>query len=72
MQALLFDPEVSYISVACAAQRLGVSRQRVHQLMRGGGLTGIRSGHVYLVRARDVEKRLQDLKRKGFVQYNAR
>lgn len=61
MQTKLFDPETTYVSVACAAQRLGVTRQRIHQLLRAGRLTSIRSGHIHLVRARDVERRIRKL-----------
>ena len=63
MQRKLLDVEATYISVACAAQRLGVSRQRIHQLLYHGGLTGIRSGHVVLVRSRDVENRMRRLRK---------
>jgi excisionase family DNA binding protein len=65
MQMKMYEPEITYISVSDAAQRLGVTRQRVHQLLNSGGLTGLRTGHVHLVRRRDVENRLEKLKRQA-------
>jgi excisionase family DNA binding protein len=54
-------PEVAYVSIKEAAQLLGISRQRVQELIRDGKLPANRlaGSTVWLVREADVIKRLQ-------------
>lgn len=44
------------------ATLLGISRQRVGQLIQAGQLTARRAGRLWLVRAASVRKRLDKLK----------
>jgi excisionase family DNA binding protein len=43
-----------YISTADAAERLGVTRQRVLQLIDGGRLPARMFAHVYMIREADL------------------
>jgi hypothetical protein len=47
----------SYIAAADAARLLGVTRQRVHTLWKGGKLPGVRVGHRVFLEVRAVEAR---------------
>ncbi len=49
--------EGEYVSVGEAAKLLGISRQRVHQLIRKGRIRAIRVGNQYIIPVRDVERR---------------
>jgi len=48
-----------WVSVGYAAQALGISRQRVHQLIRDGSLDGCMSGGLWLVRWTSVDLRIK-------------
>lgn len=48
-----------FVSASQAAQMLGVSRQRVSQLLHAGQLEGTRVGHSWLIPKAKVEARLQ-------------
>jgi len=48
-----------YISVAAAAKMLGVTRQRVYQLLESGALDGKWSGDTRLVKEQSVLRRIE-------------
>lgn len=48
-----------FLTASQAARRLGVSRQRVHQLLRRGALTSVRVSRVHYVREADVLARAE-------------
>jgi excisionase family DNA binding protein len=50
---------MDYVSVADAAQRLGVSGRRVRQLLEDRSLQGVRVGGSWLVAADELERRQQ-------------
>lgn len=62
MGTLKFDFETSWVSVAAAAKELLVSRQRVYQLIKSGGVNGRRSGRTWLVSHRSVTARVELLR----------
>lgn len=47
-----------FLTVTEAAERLGVSRQRVIALINQGKLGADRIGSVYMLKVKDVEKRI--------------
>ena len=47
-----------YLTVTEAAQRLGVSRQRIIALINKGKLGADKIGSVYMLKCKDVESRL--------------
>lgn len=62
MGTLRFDFETSWVSVTAAAGQLKVSRQRVYQLIKSGGVNGRRSGRTWLVSQRSVTARVELLR----------
>lgn len=52
-------PIEGLLTVAQAAERLGVNRQRVHQLLNQRKLTGTRVGAIWLVDQAGVEERVR-------------
>ena len=50
--------EVKYVPVSYVRQQLGVSRQRVYQLLKSGDLGGVRIGGTWLVSSRSVQARI--------------
>lgn len=53
------------MSVTEAAQRLGVNRARVHQLIKAGLLEAEKIGNTFVVSNASVEKRLASMPRGG-------
>jgi excisionase family DNA binding protein len=53
-------PDLEWVPVSEACRRLGINRQRVHQLIRTGELESLRVGPLWLVSARSVEARLKN------------
>ena len=51
------------LSVPQTAARLGISRQRVHQLVQSGELTATQVGRAWVIDESEVQKRLD--KKKG-------
>lgn len=49
-------PKGNWVSVTDAAELLGLSRRRVHDIIRDGRLKPTRVGSVYLLLRSDVEK----------------
>lgn len=49
---------INWVPVKTAAKRLGVSRQRVHQLMKTGALRSCQMDGVHLVSMQSVECRI--------------
>lgn len=47
-----------WVPVAVAASRLGVSRQRVYELIKTGGLSWCKMGSLVLVGAKSIQMRL--------------
>lgn len=58
-------PVPGFITVADAARRLGVTQQRVRQLIGNHELPAERVGRSYVVRVEDVERRVSLLPRDG-------
>lgn len=54
-----------WITVSETADILGVTRQRVHQLLQSGGLTGTQSGRTWLISIRSIEARQAMMKRES-------
>ena len=46
----------SFLSVAEAAERLGVSRWRVNQFIAAGRLPAVKIGRAYVIRVPDLSK----------------
>lgn len=46
-----------WITVLEASEMLGISRQRVHQLLNAGALTGEKNGTIWLISVRSIEQR---------------
>lgn len=65
------DPMRGYVPVVVAAEMLGVSRQRVHQLLQAGLLTGIKVGRQIWILEDTVRARLALLREDGRTQNNA-
>lgn len=61
----LGEPNMAWIPVRTAASMLGVSRQRVYQLVAKGALTGRSVDGTVLVGQRSVEARVALLLREG-------
>lgn len=53
------------MSVTEAAQRLGVNRARVHQLIKAGLLEAEKIGNTFVVSNASVEKRLESTPKGG-------
>lgn len=53
------------MSVTEAAQRLGVNRARVHQLIKAGLLEAEKIGNTFVVSNASVEKRLESMPKGG-------
>jgi excisionase family DNA binding protein len=51
-----------WLTVFQAAKELGVSRQRVHQLLKEGALTGQKEGTIWIISARSVQQRVSFLR----------
>lgn len=51
-----------YCPVSAAVTILGVSRQRVYQLLQSGRLSGRKFGHTWLIRMSSVRSRLYDMR----------
>lgn len=49
---------ISWVPVSVAAAELGVSKQRVHQLISGGRLVGRQYNRTWLVNSRSIEARM--------------
>jgi len=49
----------TYLLVKEAAKMLGVSKQRVHQMLASGQLGGVREDGMVFVRAETVEARIE-------------
>ncbi len=49
-----------YLSLTQAAELLGVSRQRVHQLIQRGDIHADRLGHTLMLRRDEVERFRQE------------
>lgn len=47
--------EPVYLTTAQAAERLGVTRQRIHQLIQEGRLPTSRFGRAHMIREEDLE-----------------
>lgn len=52
------EMNTAFIPVRAAGEMLGVSKQRVHQLMQGGQLVFKKVSRTILISARSVEARL--------------
>lgn len=52
-----YDGDIRWVSVWTAARILGVSRQRVYQLIDAGALVGLKDANTVLVSARTAEAR---------------
>jgi excisionase family DNA binding protein len=46
-----------WVTVLQAAQQLRVSRQRIHQLLKEGALTGTKTSSIWLISVRSLEAR---------------
>lgn len=55
------DGEVKWIPVSAAAKALGVSKQRVYQLVGEGLLVAVKVDRTWLVSARSVDGRIGQL-----------
>jgi excisionase family DNA binding protein len=64
------ESETAWISIAEAAKHLLVTRQRVHQVIKAGGLVARRSGTTWLVSARSVEQRIMLLEQEAIQNAN--
>lgn len=53
------DMATGYLTITEAAERLGVSRQRVHQLIKQGRLEAEQVGHIWII----PESALDDIKK---------
>lgn len=52
-----YDGDVRWVSVSTVAKMLGISRQRVYQLIEAGGLVSVKDSNTVLVSFRSVEAR---------------
>jgi excisionase family DNA binding protein len=57
--------DLRWIPVREAAHMLGISRQRVYQLIHEGQVRSVRVGCTYMVLKRSVEARIAMLEREG-------
>lgn len=62
---MLTSSTIRWVSVTAAARELGVSPQRVRQLIKSGGLAGEMSGGVWLVSVASITARIAQLTREG-------
>lgn len=65
MAEILDSTAVKWVPTSVARRRLGVSKQRVYQLIQTGGLAGGRIDGIMMVSSRSIEDRLLSLKRGG-------
>lgn len=65
------EPMRGYVPVVVAAEMLGVSRQRVHQLLQAGLLSGIKVGRQIWIIEDTVRARLALLREEGGKQEDA-
>lgn len=65
MPTLKFDGVVAWMPVTAAAVELGVSHQRVYQLLKGGQLAGIKISRTWFVTCRSVKARIALLDSEG-------
>lgn len=54
-----------FVLVSVAAEMLGVSKQRVHQLKNGGILGHTRIGGTVLIKSGDIEVRIDKMLKEG-------
>jgi len=57
--------DVRWVSVAAAAEELGVSKARVRQLARSGALARQLSGSTVLISVASIEARIAKLQKEG-------
>ncbi len=62
---MLTSPGIRWITVTVAARELGVSPQRVRQLIKSGGLAAEMSGSIWLVSLNSIESRKAKLEREA-------